>query len=70
MAETPDPFARHPELRGLIAAPETSFWRGFDPAALEAELAARGVPSGWRGITASSASSTRSAVAAPPSAPG
>lgn len=36
MSDTPDPFAHHPELRGRIADPETSFFRTLD---IEAELA-------------------------------
>ena len=36
MPDTPDPFVHHPELRGRIADPETSFFRTFD---IEAELA-------------------------------
>ena len=36
MPDTPDPFVHHPELRGRIADPESSFFRTFD---IEAELA-------------------------------
>lgn len=35
MPDTPDPYLHHPELRGRIADPETSFFRTFD---IEAEL--------------------------------
>jgi cation transport protein ChaC len=36
LPDTPDPFVHHPELRGRIADPESSFFRTFD---IEAELA-------------------------------
>ncbi|WP_425051650.1 gamma-glutamylcyclotransferase [Psychromarinibacter sp. S121] len=38
-----DPYRHHPGLRGKIEDPLTSFFRTFDPAAIEAELAARGL---------------------------
>ena len=36
MPDTPDPFVHHPELRGRIADPETSFHRSFSVEALVA----------------------------------
>ena len=43
-----DPYRHHPELRGRITPPETSYFRDFDPADMERDLAARGVAPGWR----------------------
>ena len=40
---TTDPYRHHPGLRGKIEDPLTSFFRDFDPATIEAELAARGL---------------------------
>lgn len=37
MPDTPDPFVHHPELRGRIADPETSFYRSFSVEALVAQ---------------------------------
>lgn len=36
LPDTPHPFAHHPELRGRVADPETSFFRTFD---IEAQVA-------------------------------
>lgn len=44
----PDPFAHHPALRGLIADPDTSFFRNFKPSDLDARMKALGRPDGWR----------------------
>lgn len=43
-----DPFRHHPELRNLITPPERSYFRDFDPAALEQQLAGTGVEPNWR----------------------
>lgn len=43
-----DPFRHHPGLRGRIADPETSFWRGFRPADFDAQVMAWGAPADWR----------------------
>lgn len=42
-----DPFLHHPELRGKIADPTQSFFRGFTTAKLEAMLRDKGLPVGW-----------------------
>lgn len=47
MDDSPDPFAHHPELRGQIADPLQSFFRGFTTATLAARLRQMGLPLGW-----------------------
>lgn len=42
-----DPFSHHPELRGRIADPMQSFFRGFSTAKLEPLLRDKGLPVGW-----------------------
>ncbi len=42
-----DPFEHHPGLRGLIADPETSFFRTVDLADLARKLEARGLATDW-----------------------
>lgn len=48
MTDPDDPFRHHPGLRGRIADPETSFWRGFRPADLDATVIAQGGTADWR----------------------
>ena len=48
MTKQPDPFARHPSLRDLIADPQKSFFRSFRPSDLDARMAELGRPDGWR----------------------
>lgn len=48
MPATNDPFHHHPDLRGLVRDPETSFFRSFRPEDLDPLLAAHGVEPGWR----------------------
>lgn len=43
-----DPYAHCPALRGKITDPETSFWRGFDMAQIDARMRAMGHPETWR----------------------
>jgi len=45
---TDDPFRHHPALRERIAAPETSFWRGFRPADFDARFSPTGRAEDWR----------------------
>lgn len=47
MDEHVDPFRHHPELRGRIRPAEESFFRGFLPADMDADMAARGIAPGW-----------------------
>lgn len=58
-----DPFLHHPELRGRIADPETSFFRGFLPANLDARMAAAGRPPTWRYSDAEREANRRAALA-------
>ncbi|WP_421848820.1 gamma-glutamylcyclotransferase [Oricola sp.] len=48
VTETADPFIHHPVLRDLITDPERSFFRTFDPASLDAQMMAQGLPATWR----------------------
>jgi len=48
MTDPDDPFRHHPGLRARIADPDTSFWRSFRPADIDAQMMARGTPAGWR----------------------
>lgn len=48
MSQDADPFRHHPGLRDRIADPETSYWRSFCPAQLDAEVMANGAPADWR----------------------
>lgn len=43
-----NPFRHHPGLRGRIADPETSYWRSFRPADIDAVVMANGAPADWR----------------------
>lgn len=43
-----DPYRHHPQLRGRIGDPETSFFRTFRPADFDARFKARGAPDDWR----------------------
>ena len=45
---TDDPFRHHPCLRGRIASPDTSFWRGFRPCDLDARFSPTGRAEDWR----------------------
>ncbi len=42
-----DPFRHHPELRGQIADPLTSFFRSFGIAEMERLATEHGLPTGW-----------------------
>lgn len=44
---TDDPYHRHPRLRSLIRAPETSFFRGFRPSSMIETLIKNGLPRDW-----------------------
>jgi cation transport protein ChaC len=48
MTAPADPYLHHPELRGEIADPESSFFRTLDIAAMDAHLAANGHGPDWR----------------------
>ncbi len=47
MTDSADPFAHHPELRDKIVDPHQSYFRDFQPSALDDEMTARGFPM-WR----------------------
>lgn len=42
-----DPFKAHPELRGLIAEPDSSTFRDFGPEKIRRLLAEKGLPCDW-----------------------
>ncbi len=46
-----DPFRHHPELRHVITPVEDSFFRDFDPARLDQQMAELGNPPDWRFTT-------------------
>ena len=48
MSNLIDPYAHHPNLRGKIRDPETSFFRNFKPSDLDERMAALGAPKHWR----------------------
>ncbi|WP_172300079.1 gamma-glutamylcyclotransferase [Pseudoruegeria sp. HB172150] len=45
---TDDPFRHHPGLRGKITDPHKSFFRTFQPADIDAHMAAQGIGPDWR----------------------
>ena len=45
---TADPYFHHPELRGRIKDPHSSYFRSFRPADLDAQMAALGYLPTWR----------------------
>ncbi len=47
-ADGSDPFRHHPDLRALITPPGDSFFRGFQPASLDEQMAQMGRPPDWR----------------------
>lgn len=61
-AAPPDPFANHPELRDKIVDPHRSFFREFEPASMDAEMAERGFPN-WRLSDAQREATRREALA-------
>lgn len=46
-ARVSDPFRHHPNLKGKIAAPDTSFWRDFSLAKLRAIAEEKNLPVDW-----------------------
>ncbi|WP_419910528.1 gamma-glutamylcyclotransferase [Hoeflea sp.] len=48
MSADQDPFAHHPELRGKIIDPQSSFFRNFRPSDFDDRMKALGLPSHWR----------------------